>query len=547
MAAGLWLSGLDTGWRLDGLFFDNAVRLMGAPRKVPDYAVILITEQEYKQKATPFALWGKHLTPLLRRLIQDKPKAVGLDLLLPQFSLAWVARKLDQDFFKSLKELSKVTRLVSGYGINAAGQANEPFIFYQRILGPEGYGFFNLSPDPDLVCRRHVLLKSGTKGEKLYAFPALLSGRELTGKTVEFPDWRYPAQFMTYAFSEAIKAAPGVFQDKTILVGVQLDFEDRCQSPAAPRGEPGVIFQARVAEALSSGRSLQDPGWFISSLMPGVIGLLALLIFTRRASVTKIALSGAGITIGLLLACYASLWFGMFFRPFAAVAAVAGTASMLILSSYAMVRESFGRYVSRRVRDEILSGRVSLGGETKYVTVLFADLVGFTPLTASHPPQEVVSVINRYFHEMSLAIQKEDGLVLQYVGDEVFAVFGAPLPCPDQADRALKAAFAMCSRLDSLNHLLRDEGKPQLRHGIGLHCGEVVAGNIGGGGRLSYALVGDTVNMGSRIQGLTRKLDARILISQDLKEKLTGDYQLEELPPTRVKGKDEPMRLFRVI
>ncbi len=446
LAGCLWLAGTGPGWKVNGLFLDTAAEYLGSSRPAPAFAVILITEKNYEAKATPFALWGKHLTPLMARLRQDKPKAVGLDLILPRFSLAQFAREIDRGFFRELKQLSRVSRLVSGYGINAAGKAKEPFIFYQRILGAKGYGYFNLSPDPDKINRTLILEKRGTKGEKLYAFSALLAGGPPAPEAIT-PDWRNPARFTTYSFDQALKAPQNAFTDKIVLVGVQLDFQDRHLTPAALSGEPGVLFQARIAEALISGNRLYDPGWMISSLAPAALALLALLLAAWRAPVARTVITGCGIALGVCLLCIASLYGGMILRPLTGAAGVLAATAVLVLQGYAKVRESFGRYVSRRVRDEILSGRIPLDGQTKEVTVLFADLRGFTPLTASFPPKQVVAMINRYFHEMSTAIQSQGGLVLQYVGDEIYAVFGAPLPSDDQATHALNAAFEMCKRL----------------------------------------------------------------------------------------------------
>ena len=178
-----------------------------------------------------------------------------------------------------------------------------------------------------------------------------------------------------------------------------------------------------------------------------------------------------------------------------------GFSLLRLVRGYLFTREVFGRYVEPAVRDEILSGRLPLDGETKEATLLFCDLRGFTPLVESTPPREVVRTLNGYFKEMAEAVRSNGGLVMQYVGDEVYAVFGAPLPDPNQADSALRAGLEMHRRLALFNRRLEGQGRPPLAHGIGIHTGTVLAANIGGGDRLSYALVGDPVNLASRIQG----------------------------------------------
>jgi adenylate cyclase len=209
-----------------------------------------------------------------------------------------------------------------------------------------------------------------------------------------------------------------------------------------------------------------------------------------------------------------------------------------------LVKETFGKYVAQEVRDEVLSGRIPLDGEMKEVTILFADLRDFTPMTESHEPKLVVKVMNSYFKEMAEAIQQEGGLVLQFHGDEIYAVFGAPISRTDHPERAFRAGIAMRQRLVELNESFSRQGWPILRHGIGIHSGEVIAANIGSPDRLSYLLVGDTVNLASRLQGLTKELGAEIIISGATRIHLNNDFRLKKLPAAKVKGKAQPVEIF---
>jgi len=209
------------------------------------------------------------------------------------------------------------------------------------------------------------------------------------------------------------------------------------------------------------------------------------------------------------------------------------------------IRETFGRYVTREIRDEILAGRASFEGQLEEVTVLFADLRDFTPWVERTGPREVVHDLNEYFTEMEAAIRTERGLVLQYIGDEIEAVFGAPLRTPDHADRALAAALAMRAGLARLNERRGAAGKPPLRNGIGIHSGTVLAGSIGSAERTTYALVGDAVNLASRIQGLNKELGTEILVSEATRSRLRTEAALEGLPAVRVKGKSVEVSVYR--
>lgn len=213
------------------------------------------------------------------------------------------------------------------------------------------------------------------------------------------------------------------------------------------------------------------------------------------------------------------------------------------------LNDTFGKYVSKVVRDEILAGRVSLKGEIKEVTVLFADLRDFTQLVETIPPREVVTIINTYFEAMSGAIVSHRGLVLQFIGDEIEAVFGAPVALENNQQYAIDAAIEMRMRLSQVNLNLANQGFPTLRHGIGLHTGKVVAANIGSTQRLSYAMVGETVNIASRIQDLNKDFDTDILISEAVHQGLDRESMsigMNPLAPVVVKGVREPLQLYSI-
>ncbi len=208
------------------------------------------------------------------------------------------------------------------------------------------------------------------------------------------------------------------------------------------------------------------------------------------------------------------------------------------------IRETFGKYVSPEVRDEILAGRASPAGGQREVTILFSDLRDFTPWVESHSAAEVVADLNAYFTEMDTAIRAHGGLVLQYIGDEIEAVFGAPVPDSGHAEAAVRAALEMRSRLQAWNAKRTEAGKMPLRHGIGIHTGTVIAGNIGSAERLSYALVGDAVNLTSRIQSLNKEFGTHILLSGATRERIASTYPLKPLSAVRVKGRVAEVEVF---
>jgi class 3 adenylate cyclase len=168
-------------------------------------------------------------------------------------------------------------------------------------------------------------------------------------------------------------------------------------------------------------------------------------------------------------------------------------------------------------------------------------------MVESTPPKEVVKILNDYFKEMEEAINRNHGLVLQYIGDEIEAVFGAPVSREDHPRLAVRAALEMRGRLQNVNQDLQRRGYEPLSHGIGIHTGRAVAANIGSPHRLCYTLVGDTVNLASRLQGLTREFDTEIIISASTRAHLDDGLSLMELPLTKVKGKSREVEIFALV
>jgi class 3 adenylate cyclase/CHASE2 domain-containing sensor protein len=546
--SGITFSATDFGKDLDGLCFDKIAPFLGTPRAAHDPVVILIGEDDYSAAETPLALWGIHLVPLLERIEQGRPKAIGLDMILPRFPLNRIDSAHDKTIFKTLNRLSKRSRLISGYGITRNGRIKGPFVIYQRILGPSGYGYLNITPDPDGVCRKQTLTFPSKKGDKkLYSFSWLLSGKMGPPPAEAMPDWRNPARIPTLTYQQALKGDPAAFTDRIVIVGVDFDFEDRHPTPAVDGDEAGVVFQARVVEALRSGRLLLMLPWFFSLLAPAVLMIFLALFLTRRPTLMRVTVFGAAILTGLMALMIGFLAGGIVLRPSAAVVGVIITCSARFFQGYLIVKSVFGRYVSREVRDEILSGRIPLDGEMKEVTVLFADLRNFTPMVEATPPKRVVKIMNIYFMEMSAAIREQKGLVLQYIGDGIFAVFGAPVPVTDHGRRAVMAAVNMRSRLKIMNRNLARQGYAPLKHGIGIHTGTVLAGNIGGGDRVNYSLVGDTVNLASRLQSLNKQFGTDIIISAQTLAGIDKSIPVKQLPPTPIKGKMKKVDIYAVI
>jgi adenylate cyclase len=211
------------------------------------------------------------------------------------------------------------------------------------------------------------------------------------------------------------------------------------------------------------------------------------------------------------------------------------------------IRDTFGRFVSRDVAEAVLSERIPLAGERREVSILFQDIRGFTTLSEKTDPAVLVHILNQFFTEMVAAVEAEGGIVKQFTGDGVMALFGAPISHRDDPERAVRAALGMVERLGNLNTRLSTQGIPPLRIGVGIHTGEVVAGRIGPDERIEYAVVGDPVNLASRIEGLTKELGATILVSEETTARLGTNFILGLTAELAVKGKEKPVRVVEVL
>ena len=220
------------------------------------------------------------------------------------------------------------------------------------------------------------------------------------------------------------------------------------------------------------------------------------------------------------------------------------------------IRGIFSRYVSPEVVNQIVKdpSALSLGGEEREVTVLFADIAGYSSISELLSPTEIIGLLNRYFERTATPILNRQGMINEFEGDGILAIFGAPLSMDDHAEQALLAACEMLDAVDQLNDEWRVDGILErwepcgikaLRIRIGIHTGRVVAGNVGHEARIKYAVIGDTVNVASRVEALNKTLETQLLVTADTLAKLGASApKLASRGAHRVKGRSEPVEVF---
>ncbi len=212
----------------------------------------------------------------------------------------------------------------------------------------------------------------------------------------------------------------------------------------------------------------------------------------------------------------------------------------------ALVRGNFERYFAPALAERIAAepGAARPGGERRPVAVLFSDIRGFTTLAERMEPDEVAQLLSEYFSEMVECVFRHGGTLDKFIGDSVMAQWGAPIGASDDAERALAAALDMIQSLEALNRRWRERGRPEIGIGIGLAYGEVFAGNIGSERRLEYTVIGDTVNTANRVCAAASA--GEVLLTDEFRLALADPPPLDECPPLELKGKRQPVAVYRV-
>jgi adenylate cyclase len=212
-----------------------------------------------------------------------------------------------------------------------------------------------------------------------------------------------------------------------------------------------------------------------------------------------------------------------------------------------LLRNLLNLYVSPEVARDALEHGTALGGQLIECTVLFSDIRSFTSLSEKLPADELITLLNQYMSQMVDAIVANGGMVNKFGGDSLLAVFGTPLnPAADHAEKAVSAAQGMRRALADFNRQQALVGSVQLRFGIGIATGNVVAGNIGGAERIEYTVIGDTVNLASRLQDLTKEVGQEILVHESTYAAMTHKVKAVLLPPMAVRGKSETVKVWAV-
>jgi adenylate cyclase len=349
----------------------------------------------------------------------------------------------------------------------------------------------------------------------------------------------------------------GTFRDRIVLIGATATgIYDARSTPFSPV-YPGAEIQATVIDNILTRNFIAKPGWSRTYDVLAIVVLAALVgialphLSPALALLFTVALFALNLAVARELFVRYGLWLNVVCPLLAVIV------NYTALSTYHYVveqrerrklRGAFGRYVAPAVIEHILEDptRLELGGQEQVLTVLFSDLQGFTSYSEHYTPHEMFQFLSEYYGRMTERIFAHEGMLKEYVGDELMAIFGAPIEQKDHAVRACAAALDMRTHRKAMTQEWLAIGRPPLIARTGVNSGPMLVGNLGSEYRLTYGVLGDSVNLGSRLEGLNKEYGTEILIGETTAELVRDAFVLREVDLVRVVGKKKPTRIYEL-
>jgi adenylate cyclase len=354
------------------------------------------------------------------------------------------------------------------------------------------------------------------------------------------------------------KVPRGTFTDKIVLVGATaIGIHDLRSTPFSPV-YPGMEIHATVIDNILSQSFITRPKWskIYDLLAVMILGVLIGIALPRMSAFKGLVFATGLIILHIFIArwlfVHAGVWLNIVY-PLLAL-----TMSYTVLTLYDYVAEererkkikgAFTHYVAPVVIEEMLKdpARLKLGGDEKVLTVLFSDLQGFTSTSERYTPHEMIELLSEYYARMTEQIFAHGGMLKEYVGDELMAIFGAPLEQPDHAEQACAAALAMREHRNALREEWVKLGRPPLIARTGVNSGLMLVGNLGSKYRFAYGVLGDHVNLGSRLEGLNKVYGTEMLIGENTAQLVQKAFLLREIDLVRVVGREQAVRIYELL
>ncbi len=563
------LSHLKLGQTLENHALDRAYRFRPAKEPPADILIVGIDEPSFQELKLCWPWPRRKHAELIQRLHQAGARLIIFDVLFAEPSL-----DPEED-----RRLAAAMAQAGNVYLSQTFEVAEDRQFSRRILvqpikefreAAKGVGLSMVTPDEDGVVRRFVPYLGGQE-----TMPALVAravgrpcGNPAKSSLIDYVGPPRSLEIISYyQILDPDHPFPAAkVRDRLVLVGRILEASSQLQAQADALYTPffgssghlmaGVEIQANIIHTLLRG----TPGGELERPARLWLFLAVLLLFGW-----VIARLAPGQGLAVLALAVLGLWggaFGLFFWKNYWVPPVLLSVGLPlvytgnVLSQYLMevrekrwLRHAFSRYLSPEVINIITADpkRLDLGGEEMEATVLFADLAGFTGLSEEVPPDDLIRILNEYFTPMTRIILASQGTLDKYIGDCIMALWGAPLPLKDHATLACRAALEMQRELRLLQVGWRIRGLTRLGARLGIHSGPVVAGNVGSKERFDYTVLGDTVNLASRLEGVNKVYGTHILLSEATVRRLNHGFLVRELDRVQVKGRGEPVTIYELL
>lgn len=447
-------------------------------------------------------------------------------------------------------------------------------------------GFFNVLPDPSGIIRSVPLLISYDD----FLYPSLsleiirainqsekvLVNYDENGvKNIELgeftiPTDRYGRVFVNYRgaqnsfkYISALDVYNGDFNEeeidgKIILLGTSATGLFDLRATPFDSIFPGVEVHANVLDNILEGDFIQKPSWADGANIALIFFFAFIIVYlTTYTPLWVNPFIFATFTLLFLYGNYLILFdegviLNIIF-PLNSIFLAAFLTTILDyfenIRSERAIKAKFASKVSKSVMEDILKNSIDgkFKAQNKEITIFFSDIRGFTNISEKLTPNELIGLLNRYMDPMSNIITKYSGTIDKYIGDSIMAYWNAPIELKNHADLALEASIEQLRELKELNKIFEDEGLPRIEIGIGLNSGEAIVGEMGSVLRSDYTVIGDTINLGSRVESLCKYYDSRLNITNFTKSILTKNYTFRFLDLVKVKGKDEPVEIWQVL
>lgn len=366
-----------------------------------------------------------------------------------------------------------------------------------------------------------------------------------------------PSQYQTISFADLIegKVPQEQLKDKIVIVGItDVGASDVRATPMGAMNGP-LLHYTFISNVLS-GHLIKEPR-NVTLVLILLMALLPMLMFYLSK---RIAVRVAIYVVTYLILHVLIRWFfinkTIYIDAFFPLIALLLSAIVIEVGSFIgqeeqgrFIKHAFSNYLSPQLLNKLMASpeSLSLGGEKKELSILFSDIRSFTTISEGMTPQELTSMMNRYFTPMTASVLEYGGMLDKYIGDAVMAFFNAPVDLADHPDAACESALDMIERLDELNQVFAKEGLPFIEIGIGINTAEVVVGNMGSISRFNYTVIGDGVNLASRVEGLNKTYHSHILITEFTKAKISSRFLTRKLEAVKVKGKAESVLLYELM